>query len=345
MSDIKYIFCLKSYKDKIQSFINNNWKKDHILSKSAALLDWQYMNKTCNYNFVLALENNNIIGLLGFIPPSRYSNNLSDNSIWLALWFIKKNISYPGLGIGMIAFLKKEKNLKKIYTIGLSEDSINIYKALKYNVGYLKHFVLVNSNIKKFNILKLQDRKIIKTHAILENDCLLEEINRKDFLKNNYFNSNNFYKNKEYIVNKYLNHPFYKYKLFVIKNQNNLCLFIAREVCVNKSFALRIIDCFGEHGLLSNVGDLIMKLLINENYEYIDFLQHGIDPAILKKAGFINVDDYNDIVIPNYFEPFEQSKKRVYFAFKNFDNNHDDDDDANELFFKGDGDQDRPNVI
>ena len=40
--------------DKLESFIDNHWKKGHALVKSRALLDFQHLNKDekC-YNFII----------------------------------------------------------------------------------------------------------------------------------------------------------------------------------------------------------------------------------------------------------------------------------------------------
>ena len=41
-------------KENIQRFINQYWKRDHILTKSDKLFDYMYKNKKTNqYNFLL----------------------------------------------------------------------------------------------------------------------------------------------------------------------------------------------------------------------------------------------------------------------------------------------------
>ena len=139
MKKFSYTFCSGENKKKVQKFISDNWKKNHILCKNDTLFDWQYSNEYGGYNFVLAIERSEIIGLLGFIPPSKYSKqNQVSNDFWLALWTIKKGIFYPGLGVGMISYLIKKCSISNIYTMGLSEDAIQIYKSLKYKINYLK---------------------------------------------------------------------------------------------------------------------------------------------------------------------------------------------------------------
>ena len=48
----------------------------------------------------------------------------------------------------------------------------------------------------------------------------------------------------------------------------------------------------------------LIKLLIDSDYEYIDFYNFGIDRKINKKCGFKLNTLNKKIVIPNYYEPF-----------------------------------------
>tara|TARA_B100000029_G_scaffold489450_1_gene547228 strand:- start:327 stop:581 length:255 start_codon:yes stop_codon:yes gene_type:complete len=81
-----------------------------------------------------------------------------------------------------------------------------------------------------------------------------------------------------------------------------------------------------------------MRLLIQYNAEYIDFYNFGIEKRVLVSNGFIKREPKSDIVIPNYFEPFQKKNVDLYFAFK-----------CNKkyrfIINKGDGDQDRPSII
>ena len=53
-------------------------------------------------------------------------------------------------------------------------------------------------------------------------------------------------------------------------------------------------------------------------------------------VGFLKLNPIGDVIIQNYFEPFERKNIRIEFVYKaNFDY----------VIFKGDSDQDRPNII
>jgi hypothetical protein len=74
----------------------------------------------------------------------------------------------------------------------------------------------------------------------------------------------------------------------------------------------------------------------DKGHEYIDLLSMGLDEKIIFKAGFSKLNfEQNELVIPNYFDPFIQSNIKIrYFS--------DTKDLKNLRIYKGDGDQDRP---
>ena len=54
--------------------------------------------------------------------------------------------------------------------------------------------------------------------------------------------------------------------------------------------------------------------------------------------GFQHLDlNQEEIIVPNYFEPFEKKNVKLEIAYKSKSDNY--------VAFKGDSDQDRPNVL
>ena len=57
MNNYNVHICIKSELKDLQQFINDHWKKNHILATSQKLMDWQHYNKENEtYNFVLGHE-------------------------------------------------------------------------------------------------------------------------------------------------------------------------------------------------------------------------------------------------------------------------------------------------
>ena len=66
-------------------------------------------------------------------------------------------------------------------------------------------------------------------------------------------------------------------------------------------------------------------------------MNFGLPENLFTKMGFDLLDLDGEIIIPNYFEPFEQRNVRIEVAYKTKNNNY--------VAFKADSDQDRPNIL
>ena len=144
------------------------------------------------------------------------------------------------------------------------------------------------------------------------------------------------YKSVEYLVNRYAKHPIYKYKFYGIYNQQELIsILVARFVNVKDRMVIRIVDALGK--LQGSLYESFQEILHDTGAEYIDFMNYGIDKSVFYKMGFRELDLEGDLIIPNYFEPFEQCNVKIDIAWKA--------DYGSYVAFKGDSDQDRPNVL
>jgi hypothetical protein len=84
---------------------------------------------------------------------------------------------------------------------------------------------------------------------------------------------------------------------------------------------------------LERIGASLERLIDCEGYEYADLYCCGVKEALLENAGFVckGFDDKN--IIPNYFEPYVRKNISIHYVTTCEDS----------IFFKGEGDQDRPN--
>ena len=109
------------------------------------------------------------------------------------------------------------------------------------------------------------------------------------------------------------------------------------EVRVEAASALRVVDIIGDESLLPWVTHALQDILENEGIEYLDLVSYGIDDGMLQHASLSKVDLTGDqIVNPNYFQPFTQKNIPIHFCVEGQIS-------PNLRLFKADGDQDRPN--
>ena len=328
---IKYSLLTKENVKKLQSFISLYYKKNHILSKNTNLLNWFY-KKNVSYNFFLAKKNNEIIGAQGFIPHKKFDKNLTKDA-FLAFWCVKKS---KNIGVGINLFKKIINKFEFIGVAQINKRLLGYHKWLGFNVNKMSHFFYPN-RYKKLKFLKNNYKKIIfkkknfNIYNVDKKNILKLKVNKSTF--ENYLPT----KSKSYLKKKYLENPFYNYKIYFLK-QNKIEVFIViRKIKIKDTIIIRIVDFVGNVQNIKFLGNFFKDLLIRSEAEYLDLYNYGIDEKDLKSCGFINRYKSKEVV-PNHFEPFENLNKDIYCAFKTKIS-------KKVCLFKGDGDLERPSKI
>ena len=335
-------FCKTKSIHDLMKFIGDHWSEEHILARDINFMKWQHYEKEKKfYNFIIAKKNKDLIGCHGFISHSNFSKKLlSNNTIWMINWFAIKGTPNPGLSL--IFFPQNNLRFNRIGTIGCNKKAKTIYKKMGFKVGNMKHYFIINSKIRSFKIIKLS-KKINKTsNKDLSNKSikyLKSDLRLKIFGNNTDELVKKYAKDETFFQNRYIKHPYYKYKIYLIYSFKNVVGFFVIRVCkFKKSKALRIVDFFGHEEALVGINFALEKLLVETKAEYIDFYEYGIKNSIMLKSGFVKNMFDNKIIIPNYFEPFVKRNIKLGWAIK-----------TNNLkmtpMFKGDCDQDRPSLL
>ena len=336
-------FCGVDEVDELIDFIRDNWRADHIFVKSRKMFDFQHLDKINNrYNFVIARnkESKEIHSILGFIPSNHYDPDIKKVMIWPAIWKTREDIKVKGLGVALYYYLKENIKIDNISILGISEIALSIYKHWNFTTGKIKQYVLPNTNISEFVLSDgLND---VDINCSKEDIYCLEKLNEEAYLKLDeslkMFSDCGEYKSKNYYLNRFYRHPFYKYDFYMIKNDEAKAIIVARECEGNGAKCLRIVDYIGDIEYLSGVTNSLNRLMEDNSYEYIDFVEVGLDEDKLSNAGFIDRDSKSDIIVPNYFEPFDKRNIYLDYAFNSIS-------DEKPVFYKADSDQDRPNYL
>ena len=325
--------------DEIMKFIDREWKKGHLLSTNKDFFLYEYKNKD-KLNFVISKnKSNEINGILGFLKASLYPDSL----IWTTMWKVAKNSGSPMLGIDILNFLRKQ-GFKNVMSLGINFKTIGIYEYLGFHVGVLDHYYIPNEKIKNFKISKFQNCNVSKKSILLVDNVYsfkkLKKINPFEYFDFDKYNLSVPFKDLNYFNHRYIQHPVYNYDLYgSFKGTELLSIVVVRVSSYQGSTCMRIVDFYGEEETLSCVTQNLVEEMYTGAHEYIDLYCLGLSAKILIKAGFIRREgNKDDVVIPNYFEPFVQENIPIrYFT--------DSKDLENLRIFKADGDQDRPSYM
>ena len=316
------------FKDKIQSFIKKEFKKKHILTKNNKVLNFYYKYNN-RLNFILDQENNEIKSLIGFIPSRKFKSK--KKFIWIALWIGSKNT--PLSALNCLNKLQKKFKGHNLLCLGLTERVKKILKALNFKTGKLNHYYFVNNNFKKFKIIKNPELNYLNKKKINLHVSKINIANTHLLKRVKFYNDKNVF----YFVDKYLKNPFYKYELFYLNNKNFNSVIVIRIITVKNRNIARIVDFCGDEKIFQRMNLFCLDFLKENNCEYIDFLNIGINKKHLNMSNFKILK--NPTIIPNFFEPLILKNHNINYAYKKNNST------LRPIFFKGDGDQERPNLI
>lgn len=329
--------CREDELPQIQYFIDTVWRKNHILARDSELFNWQHLNREKGlYNFLGAYNDHTerFDAVLGFVPLSHFDSRLQNNKdFWLALWKTDEtNAQRAGLGLELFMYLQSQLHYNSLGTIGISEIAEKIYKMAGFKTGKMNQYYILNPEIDCYKIAKACCN--IKDYEY-KSDCSVEKLNNindyKDF-KTAYAPE----KTVEYLKNRYQFHPSYQYDFYgVFKDKTLLFIMIIRKINVEDSSCLRLVDIYGDISSSGNLSSEIIQVLKAEKAEYIDCYNYGLEESLFENMGFQKrISD--EVILPNYFEPFMQKNVDIGYAVKTQYPQY--------VFFKGDADQDRPNL-
>ncbi len=332
--DDKYDIRLAKYDEipMIMEFIDTYWRKGHILAVNRDFFEYE-MVVDGKVNFLIArtLDTGVIEGVLGFLPCSEDKEKLD---IWGVIW---KTIpgAMPMLGMELKKRLMLITGARTDLGVGAnSGTSVPLLgRIYHYYTARMKHYYRL-ADRKDYSIAKV-DNPLIPSYKNI-NPIEVSELKKADELKAFYDFSKEPqtlpYKDFWYYNKRFYKHPIYSYCVWGLERGNDRAVIVTRKQVCNGNSAIRIVDFIGKEDILADAGSFFDSFL-KEN-EYIDFYFDGIDENLLKEAGMLSTDDSSNI-IPDYFNPYEQTNVDIYVDCSN--------KDRRSLFFKADGDQDRPN--
>lgn len=314
----------------LMNFIDVNWKKGHVLAKNEHLLQWQYLSKETDFlNFYGSFVGETMESILGFISTNHFDPAIDTKDIWLSIWKKSDNSISKVAGLAVLWKLKSDLKPQSIVAVGINDNVAKLYSGMGFVVDTMTQYYYPNFHINEHKLL-INPKKM--SSKSIKNDTQLIEIKdlRSCCIKHKYRPA----KTINYLINRYQLHPFYQYRFFAVYVREKLeCILVTRVVCESGAKCMRIVDCLGDLGNLNSLRYDLDKLLTAEKLEYIDFFCYGISKDILNRMGFIPRED---AIIPNYFEPFVPSVVDIKIAMSSLIENY--------VVFKGDSDQDRPNI-
>ena len=266
------------YKDieRIQQFINDNFKESHVLSINKALFVFEYCDSNNNLdrdqliNMFLYENDGTIQAILGYY-------NFADE-YYLSLWSAK-----AGSIFGLLILKEAEKVLtdKPINVLGLSEQAQELYQKLGYKVKTLNYQYLQNTIGTVVNKGMGLDEKS------------LEKLEHPAILKNFHFYKKRFFSN-----------PFQKYYYYYFPTKK--LLYVYRKMQTPCENFLLIVDVLGDDNLIEQKD--FSEIMNYESYEFLTIYSNK------KFDGLLDVYE-SDYIFSIYNAPFLEQNVKLYYAY------------------------------
>lgn len=333
--------CRAEEYDKLIEFIAKFWNRNHVFCRNKKVFGFQHTDASSGeYDFIIAVHNatDEIHGVLGFISSSTYDQEDRQNPKFVsgALWKVRDDIEnreIGKIGLALLYDLLKRFPTSTYMTVGLTEVSRRIYDALHFERGVMNHFYIPSEEEKDFRIAKhpalRESDRVEKT--VLDIYKIKEILEIPEMFETYYAPP----KTPTYVKHRYLKHPFYEYRLLGIYRESKLqTVWVVRDAQALGHSCIRIVDILGNMEEITDIYDEVQKYLQEKQAEYIDCYNCGIEKKVFLNMGFYEVE--GETIIPNYFEPFESKNIELQYAFYST---------TPVVMFKGDCDQDRPNLL
>lgn len=328
--------------EAVMGFIDRYWRKDHILATDRRLFLYDFQEGEA-LNFGLARDQRGqIVGIFGFM---KY-NSLPVPDIAGSFWKVLEQPDSPMLGLRLRKFVTRQVAHRFFAAPGAGLQTRPIYRAIGMHWHRMQHYYRLNPASGKSILAcvpptvksKAWSAKIRSEASRFHLRRLVDpaELASFDFAAHSTIVP---FKDAAYLRRRFFEHPVYRYDVFGLEaaGAGLLNLIVTRRVGHAGASALRIVDFYGSADSMEVILHHLDAVMIEAGDEYVDFVCHGFPPELMTQAGFQCLDFQSDeVVVPNYFEPFEKKNVPVYCVS----------DPPGALTFRqcrADGDQDRPN--
>ena len=317
MNDVGFEFADLSELEDIMSFISSYWDVNHIYSVSKDLLMKEFLWLDQPDKLTIGLAKDTRGAIVGIFCFKFYNySDLPDlaGSLWKVTPAAEKK--YQMIGVRLRQFVIKNVKHRFFSAAGAGEQTKNTYRMLRLQWNEMKQYYIINPLINDYKLIKYQSLNTEENYTSLLPNIELKRVDDVDELR--CFDFAKLagilpFKDFRYIENRFFDYPFYSYDVFLVfklneKKARNIVVcrkaLAKDEKGVNIGSAYRIVDFYGPENLLPSIISALFDIVRYQGDEFLDFLCHGFDDGVLKRAGMNSLDfDSSAVVIPNLFEP------------------------------------------
>ena len=311
-------FIREKHDYKFNKFVNETYGLDSFL-KLENYADWWFKSHKkssgIKTRLLLALQDNDIVGMNAIISTPMCGHNHLDRIGWLANTMVRSD--FRGRGLGTILVKKTTEDFQLSGSISFKEEAQKILEHLNYKIekNPMKRFVMIIDDI-------LSKSLVIKSKKRLFDLLFMEQVNKKREntglqtvssvnlekiwakCKHRYGLATD--RNSNFLNWRYSNHPYGKYYFLSIISKNPeaaLILRVERVEGLGVKIA-RIVDIFG---MAHEIPFLILELkpwLRHKKIAFADFFcNRSPDELIFSQSDLVCLPSNEENILPFLFQP------------------------------------------
>ena len=342
---------------ELQSFIDREYRRGHVLASDAELLRWQHPRSADELAIVGATSGGELLGILGVIPVSLCVHGRRANGGWLTTWVVTSPWRRHQLGLRLLAFVSEHHDF--VGTLGGNQTTVGILEALRFHVRrFVPRWILP---LTAGGCARLIGRNrtvglpfVAGAATAAGGGCVRawsreiandwDEVWRERLARQLVGT----WRDADYVRWRYVEHPRFRYRVRVAlggdRRPSALLAYRLEAVRGIDAVVCRVVEALGEAQGLEHLARRLGREGREAGAAFADFYCTSNRYATgLERAGFIR-DDALAVAFPSRFQPLEAAPRPLTAAFKLRACAEDADlfagDDV--YFTRSDGDQDRP---
>ena len=317
----------------IMQFLDEHWLKGYALAHNRDLFNWQFVRGD-KVNIWIGVDDSEgkMYAMQGAIIYSNDKRPDISGMLWIAI-----KSGNPLLGIEVLDAMLQETNYANTYSIGMLEDSVKALSLRGAKFSKLDHYYRL-SDREEYSIAVIK-RKIIP--VVSEYGYKLEPISEfeefKEIISEEYLLNCAPRKDYSYIKWRFWEHPVFTYDKWCVCNPDGkrVSVLFTREEKLLNAKSCKLVDYYGHEKYLERITTEIDRIMLENDYEYMDVYSYGVDYKTYENAGFVKCEKDSQNIIPNFFQPYTPVNSDIIIITPEMEGTR---------LFRGDSDQDKPRL-
>lgn len=327
---IEFRWCGVERVAELQAFIDEHWKRRHILARDADLLRWQHPRSAGELSILVAQEKGEMLGILGIVPADCGFYGERRPGAWLTTWVARADARDRHVGLALLRSVIDETD-GLVATIGGNATTMRILGVMGFSlIPAVPRWVLPGSRDALRGLLGAMTADVVRVspraraNAGAPGYAVVDWHERHAAAWDRAWSERfaprlvGTWRDAAYLRWRYLEHPRFRYEVRLATRDgevSGLLVYRRQRVQDRSEEVVRIVELLAvddaAHALLEAVVDGAME----PSTALADFYCTSTSLAApLRAAGFHDAEHLG-VPIPGLFQPLDQGRTALTGAF------------------------------